>query len=70
MEAIVNVALTARSEEELLSGAAAEVARHLRADQFAVPTESKSGTTQEQPVGVVWRRALLRRADSAALFER
>jgi two-component system, LytTR family, sensor kinase len=49
VEAIVNVALTARSEEELLSRAAAEVARHLRADQFAVPTESKSGTAQEQP---------------------
>jgi two-component system, LytTR family, sensor kinase len=49
VEAIVNVALAARSEEELLSGAAAEVARHLRADQFAVPKESKSGAAPERP---------------------
>jgi two-component system, LytTR family, sensor kinase len=49
VDAIVSVALTARSEEELLSRAAVEVARHLDADQFAVPKESKSGGTSERP---------------------
>lgn len=49
MEAIVSLALTARSEEELLAGAAGEVARHLRAGQFAVPKEPKSGAAEEKP---------------------
>jgi LytS/YehU family sensor histidine kinase len=39
----------ARSEEELLSGAAAEVARHLGADRFGVPKDSKSGRSSEGP---------------------
>ncbi|HEY6987902.1 MAG TPA: histidine kinase [Bryobacteraceae bacterium] len=49
MDAIGNVALAARSEEELLSGAAAEVARHLGADRFAVPKDSKNGGASDGP---------------------
>ncbi|HMJ60628.1 MAG TPA: histidine kinase [Bryobacteraceae bacterium] len=49
VDAIVSLALKARSEEDLLLGAAAEVARHLRADQFAVPKESRGGATLEKP---------------------
>jgi LytS/YehU family sensor histidine kinase len=49
IDAIGNVALAARSEEELLSGAAAEVARHLGADRFAVPKNSKNDGVLEGP---------------------
>jgi two-component system, LytTR family, sensor kinase len=49
VDAIVSLSLTARSEEELLLRAAAEVAQHLRADQFAVPKESRNGAAAEKP---------------------
>ena len=49
IDAVRNIALMARSEEELLSGAAAEVARHLGADRFAMPNDSKHGGASEGP---------------------
>lgn len=54
VEAIVNLALKARSEEELLKGAAAEVARHLRAEGFSIPTESRSSAASEKKPSVLF----------------
>jgi signal transduction histidine kinase len=49
IKTIMNLASTARSEEDLLARAAGEVADHFRTDRFAVLAESAGNTTAERP---------------------
>jgi two-component system LytT family sensor kinase len=49
VQAIVNLASTAPTEDELLERTAAEVGRHLRTEHIAVQTEAYSGAERKQP---------------------